>query len=115
MRKIMFAVLPLLAGVAAFSQTVSGTMPDVAKEYHLRFNCHNAYDFLIGELDANREPSAAQIDWAKAHEKLAKIWHNLRAASAGNCPPRIQSLDFDRRWRRYGRAVRRKSTGCCCL
>lgn len=72
MRKITFAVLPLLAGVAAFSQTVSGTMPDVTKEYHLRFNCHNTYDFLIGELDAKREPSAAQIDWAKAHEKLAK-------------------------------------------
>ena len=79
MRKIMFAVLPLLAGVAAFSQTVSGTMPDVAKEYHLRFNCHNAYDFLIGELDANRGRRRTK-NWPRLARRARRLRRKLPTA-----------------------------------
>ena len=46
----------------------SSGLPDPAKLYQARANCHNAYDLITDDLDKRRSVSAADEAWARAHE-----------------------------------------------
>lgn len=47
-------------------------MPDPARLYQPRINCHNAYDLLIEDMDKGRSLSDADIGWAQTHENARK-------------------------------------------
>lgn len=58
-------------GFAAGAAGAAGSAPDMAKTHFERSNCHNAYDLLSEDLDANRSIGAAEVAWAKAYEAAA--------------------------------------------
>jgi uncharacterized protein len=68
MRAIAF-LFPLLLGTTwPTAQELVSSFPDPVREHHVRFNCHNAYDYLAAEDDAGRRISADHM----AHYKLAE-------------------------------------------
>jgi hypothetical protein len=58
-----------LSGMVGTALAASG-LPDPAKLYQPRANCHNAYDQLNDDLDKRRTLSADEEAWARAHENL---------------------------------------------
>lgn len=65
--------LALAAGAALTMTSVqalapASSMPDASKQYAERSNCYGAYDLLIEDLNAGRQPSDADRAWAKAYE-----------------------------------------------
>ena len=56
-----------VAGLVGAGWAASG-LPDPARLYQARANCHNAYDLLNDELDKGRSVSASEEAWARAHE-----------------------------------------------
>ena len=70
-RVMMWAGAVALGATAAVAMQGSGTMPDPARQYYQRQNCHGAYDLLNADVDAGRTPSAADRAWARAHEDAA--------------------------------------------
>ncbi|HMS21138.1 tetratricopeptide repeat protein [uncultured Sphingorhabdus sp.] len=85
MRFFLGIVLATIAitGVAGLDIKNRG-MPDPTKLYHLRADCHIAYDLLISELDNGKQLPAFDIEWAKAHENAGK--------AGQTCPAVPQSI-----------------------
>lgn len=79
----LFCALLGGAGLAA-AFAPGGAMPDIAKQYHQRINCHGAYDVLVEELKAGRTQSAEERAWGKSYEDAA--------ASADKCPGAPEAL-----------------------
>jgi TPR repeat protein len=56
-------------GLAGLTIAASG-LPDPARLYQARANCHNAYDLLNDDLNKGRKPLAEEEAWARTHETL---------------------------------------------
>ena len=81
MRRItgLIAAAAMLCSAGAATAVISqAAMPDMARTYHERQNCHGAYDVLIEQLDNGTRPSEAEVAWAKSYED--------NAASGEPCP-----------------------------
>jgi TPR repeat protein len=80
---LIFAITLAGATTAAAMQS-TGKMPDAAKQYHKRSNCHNAYDLLIEDANAGRAVSAEDRAFGKAYED--------NAANGTKCPQPSDAL-----------------------
>ena len=81
------ACLLMAAGFAAgggLAADRADGLPDPAKVYQIRANCHNSYDLLFVEVDKGTRPAEAEAQWALAYET---------AREAGQpCPEPPQTL-----------------------
>jgi uncharacterized protein len=68
MRNILVGLGFASAAITATIAIAATGMPDPAKLYQARANCHNAYDLLNNDLDNGRTVSASDEAWARAHE-----------------------------------------------
>jgi TPR repeat protein len=73
MRKLMSVALVIFAAAGATGGGITNrSLPDPAKLYHIRADCHIAYDLLIDNLDKGRSVSDSDQAWAAAHENAGK-------------------------------------------
>jgi TPR repeat protein len=78
------AAAAALGVVSAGALAPASSMPDLAKQYAERRNCYGAYDILIEDLNAGRQPSDGDRAWAKSYEQA-------RAAKT-RCPEPPEAL-----------------------
>lgn len=84
MRMGLLFALTLAGAAAAPAMQAKGVMPDAARQYHKRANCHNAYDVLVLDAKAGRAVSAADRAFGKAYED--------NAVSGAKCPQPSDAL-----------------------
>ncbi len=93
MRIVMMLVgaMALGFGAAAAALAPNGSVPDMAKTYYQRQNCHEAYDAYVEAKGNGGALSAADIAWAASYEAAA--------GAGGKCPaptPALASAATDR-------------------
>lgn len=79
---VLFAFAIVGATTAAAMQS-KGAMPDAARQYQTRANCHGAYDLLVEDAKAGRALSAEDRAWGKAHEDNAASGRKCTSPPAG--------------------------------
>ncbi len=67
LRILAVALFALLATTAA-AFAPGSAMPDLARQYAERQNCHGAYDVLVAQLKGGTALSEAELAWAKTYE-----------------------------------------------
>lgn len=102
MLRYLGAALAIFVSTALAAGTITNRgMPDPAKLYHVRADCHIAYDLLIDDLDKNRPVSDELGLWAAQHENAGKAGQPCPAV-----PPQLSVRAKDRAIAtRDGRAV----------
>ncbi|RYE39859.1 MAG: sel1 repeat family protein, partial [Hyphomicrobiales bacterium] len=70
-RGLVFACALIVATGSALAVQRTGSMPDMATQYHKRMNCHGAYDVLIEDSKTGRQVSAEDRAFGKAYEDNA--------------------------------------------
>lgn len=71
-RSFTAAMVMVATCAAAMPADTSSSMPDPARQYHARRNCHNAYDLLIERFKGGGAVSANDKAWGAAYEDAAK-------------------------------------------
>lgn len=72
----------LVAATAATALQVKGAMPDIAKQYYSRSNCHGAYDLIVEDARAGRPITNADREFVGAYENNAEAGKPCPAAPA---------------------------------